>query len=111
MPVRLNKLSIMRIYTLKRVLSGERDIRAPRSTVNDALANAPHATLLTIADQGHSTLDTAQKVAIDAIHRFTTGRCGGITTEPGTPVASPSPMARLLGARLTVARALPKKLS
>lgn len=93
------------------VLSGERDIRAPRITVEKVVATVSHATLLTVASQGHSTLDTAHVVAIDVIHRFTTPECGGATTEPNPPVASPSPVSRFLAARLMLARALPKGLS
>lgn len=93
------------------MISGDRDIRTPRVTAEEIVSAAPNATLLAVDNHGHSALDTAQAVSLDAI-QLTVNTSGGVPHQkPNTLVAPRSAMARLLAARLALARARPKALS
>lgn len=93
------------------VLSGDRDIRTPRATAEEITAKAPNATLIPIHDHGHSALDTAQGVALDAMRQLATQ--GSTTPNLGLKdVAAPrTVIGRLISMRLTLAKLLPKGLS
>ncbi|MBP1326165.1 pimeloyl-ACP methyl ester carboxylesterase [Leucobacter exalbidus] len=92
------------------VLSGDRDLRTPRSVAEQVVQAAPHATLVPIKDHGHSALDTAQLLALQAISHLSMD-----------PTASPSilstlsgsrpMMARLISIRIMIAKMLPQRRS
>ncbi|WP_051733951.1 alpha/beta fold hydrolase [Propionibacterium freudenreichii] len=92
------------------VLSGDRDVRTPRSVAEYVTANSPNGVLVPIEQHGHSALDTAQPLALRSIHHL---------MESTTPVphelkdlrASRSMIARLISLRFGFAKALPKRAS
>lgn len=92
------------------VLSGDRDIRTPRSVADHVTALTPNAVLVPIQQHGHSALDNAQPLALRSIHHL---------MESTTPAphelkdlrASRSMIARLISLRLGFARVLPKRAS
>lgn len=91
------------------VLSGDRDIRTPRFVADHVTAMAPHAVLVPIEQHGHSALDTAQPLALRAIHH-------SASTAPASHDlkglrASRSMISRLIALRLGFARMLPKRAS
>ena len=93
------------------VVSGDRDIRTPRSTADEIVAAAPHARLVPVRDHGHSALDTAQHVALAAMGRLAAQDAADPTAGRPGLAARPSIMGRLLAARLTIAKYLPPRLS
>lgn len=90
------------------VLSGDRDIRTPRAVAEYIITNAPDATLIPIAQHGHSALDTAQPLALDEIERFTASSDAPLLLHPIQLTARPSAIARMIAFRLTLAKLLPK---
>lgn len=96
------------------VLSGDRDVRTPRSVAQDVADAAPRAELVPVTDHGHSALDNAQPVAIHAMSRMV-DRLGSERPQSGEGVdelvAGPSVMSRLLSMRLRASRLLPRALS
>lgn len=97
------------------VLSGDRDIRTPPSTAQDIVALAPNATLVPLAGQGHSALDTAPGVALQAMRAFVDGLGDGsarASLEDWVPDAGGRHlMGTILSARLRLAQLLPPPLS
>lgn len=89
------------------VISGDRDIRTPRTTAEEIVASAPHAVLVPVRDHGHSALDTAQQVALDAMQHLAGPRTMAPNEGLQDLAARRSIIGRLLAARLNVARYLP----
>ncbi|MGM7678355.1 alpha/beta fold hydrolase [Microbacterium sp. A94] len=87
-------------------LSGDRDVRTPRSVAEQVIASAPNAVLVPIEHHGHSTLDTAPHLAIKAIDHLVAANG---TTPSGLHdlSGSRSAIARLISFRLGVAKLLP----
>ncbi|MGC4943261.1 alpha/beta fold hydrolase [Kribbella sp. DT2] len=91
------------------VLSGDRDVRTPRSVAERIVSLAPNATLVPVRDHGHSTLDTAQDLALAVMQHLSRG--GDPTGLPADPAGLPGMLNKLIGARLTLAKAMPRGLS
>lgn len=93
------------------VISGDRDIRTPRATAEEIVASAPHAELVPVRNHGHSALDTAQPVALNAMQHLAEQAIKA--PKDGLPdfTAPRSVMGQLLAARLNLATYLPKGLS
>jgi pimeloyl-ACP methyl ester carboxylesterase len=93
------------------VLSGDQDLRTPRAVAEHIVANAPAATLLPVARHGHSALDTAPSLALDAIGHLSDVSDTGSPPESSRVRARPSMIARLISFRLGLATLLPKGAS
>lgn len=93
------------------VLSGDRDIRTPRTVAEHVIAHAPNAALVPIEQHGHSALDTVQHLAINAIRHF--ANTPGTSPVPGAAklTAQRSMIARMISFRLALAKVLPKAAS
>lgn len=89
------------------VISGDRDIRTPRVTAEEIVASAPHAELVPVRDHGHSALDTAQQIALDAMQHLAGPRTMAPKEGLQDFAARRSIIGRLLAARLNLARYLP----
>ncbi|MDR0593146.1 MAG: alpha/beta hydrolase [Bifidobacteriaceae bacterium] len=93
------------------VLSGDRDVRTPRTVADQVMANAPDAILVLIERHGHSALDTAQRLAINAIRHLANMQNTSTRPDPAELRAPRSMIARLISLRLALARLLPKAAS
>lgn len=93
------------------VLSGDRDVRTPRTVAEQVIANAPDAALVPIEQHGHSALDTAQPHAITAIRRLANRQNTSPRPGPADLTAPRSMIARLISFRLALAKLLPKATS
>lgn len=93
------------------VISGDRDVRTPRTTADEIVARAPRAELVRVRDHGHSALDTAQQVALDAMQHLADP--GAMAPEGGLQdfAARRSIIGRILAARLNLAKYLPNRWS
>ncbi len=89
------------------VLSGDHDLRTPRSIAEHVAATAPLATLVPVHEHGHSALDAAPAVALDVMHHLVNAR--GVPSGSYSPqFTAPRPMiARLISFRLAFARLAP----
>lgn len=92
------------------VLSGDRDVRTPRSVADDVTAMAPNSVLVPIEQHGHSALDTAQPLALRAILHLTESTAPA-PHELKDLRASRSMISRLISLRLGFSRMLPKRAS
>lgn len=93
------------------VLSGDRDIRTPRTVAEQIISAAHHATLVPIAEHGHSALDTAPSLAIEAMRRQGRAQGTALRLGPTAFTARRSPIARLISFRLALAAILPRTAS
>ena len=97
------------------VISGDRDVRTPRSVAAEIVALVPGATLLAVREHGHSALDTQRSLALDIMRSVTTSISDSGARDPATlpvdPAGRPGLMRRVVSARLDLARVLPHKLS
>lgn len=64
------------------VLSGDRDLRTPRPVAEKIVSLAPQGMLITLADQGHSALDTHELPVITAAEAMATGRVAELAWRP-----------------------------
>jgi pimeloyl-ACP methyl ester carboxylesterase len=90
------------------VISGDRDIRTPRTTADEIVASAPHAELVPVRNHGHSALDTAQRVALDVVQHLAEPRTMAPDNALPDFAARRSVIGRILALRLHLARYLPK---
>ncbi|MCW3159578.1 alpha/beta fold hydrolase [Micropruina sonneratiae] len=97
------------------VVSGDRDIRAPRATAAEIVTLAPNGVLIEVREHGHSALDTAQELALQIMRDLRDYLAASDSSTrpplPHDPTASPSLMSRIISTRLALARALPARLS
>lgn len=93
------------------VVSGDRDIRTPRATAEEIVADAPHARLVPVRDHGHSALDAAPHVALAVLEQLARqgadARDDAATAGVLDLAGRPSVIGRLLSTRLTLAKSLP----
>lgn len=91
------------------VISGERDIRTPRSVSERIVTRVPGAVLFPVPGHGHSALDTQQSLALRVMHAVATGLRdpGGISARlPSEARGTPGVVGRMLALRIAAA-ALP----
>ncbi|WP_342373571.1 alpha/beta hydrolase [Propioniciclava soli] len=93
------------------VLSGDRDVRTPRTVAEHVIAHAANAVLVPIEQHGHSALDTAQHLAINAIRNFANVQRTSPAPGAAKQTAQRSIIARLISFRLALAKVLPKAAS
>lgn len=88
------------------VISGERDIRTPRSVSERIVTRAPGAVLLPVRDHGHSALDMQQSLALRVMRAVATGLAdsGGVAVRlPSEARGKPGIVGRMLALRLAAA--------
>lgn len=93
------------------VLSGDRDVRTPRTVAEHVITHAPNAILVPIEQHGHSALDTAQPLAINAIRHFVNMQSTSPAPGAAKLTAQRSIIARLISFRLALSKVLPKAAS
>ena len=90
------------------VLSGDRDLRTPRAVAEHVIAHAPHAVLVPIEQHGHSALDTAAPLAVNAIRHFANTQSTSPAFGAAKLTAQRSIIARMISFRLALAKVLPR---
>ena len=97
------------------VISGDRDIRTPRTVAEQITKLIPDSILLSVRDHGHSALDTHPTLALEVTRAAVDGirTTGAIEarTLPSDPHGTSGLMHRLVSARLALARITPRALS
>jgi proline iminopeptidase len=97
------------------VISGDRDLRTPRSTANRVVELIPGARLLPVSEHGHSALDTHPDLALAVMRSVARGvRDAGQFNPaflPANPKGSRSVMATVVSLRLALARVVPPRFS
>lgn len=93
------------------VLSGDRDVRTPRTVAEQVIAHVPDAISVPIEQHGHSALDSAQPLAIHAIRHLANTESTPSRPSPAKLTGQRSTIARLISFRLALATVLPKAAS
>jgi proline iminopeptidase len=97
------------------IISGDRDIRTPRTVAEQITKLIPDSILLSVRDHGHSALDTHPTLALEVTRAAVDGirTTGAIEarTLPSDPHGTSGLMHRLVSARLALTRITPRALS
>lgn len=95
------------------VLSGDRDIRAPRTIARQVAALIPDARTVEVREHGHSALDTAPTLAMQVMRHLRDELIGAESAQrlPADPIGERSLFSRILAGRLALARHVPSWLS
>ncbi|MEH3089001.1 MAG: alpha/beta fold hydrolase [Microbacterium arborescens] len=97
------------------VVSGDRDVRTPRTIAEQVAAAVPQSVLIEVRGHGHSALDTHPGLALDIVRTLTDAVASGVPVDRSIfgedPEGAPGSMRTLVRGRLVAAKVVPRRLS